>query len=72
MAGGADTSIEKRVQLDLKYIENWSFFLDMKIVWFTVFGKKNFKNPIGESEGPQPKIEVRKNVPKRTQNNRSI
>ena len=34
-----DTSIGKRVLFDIDYIENWNFFLDMKIVWLTVFGK---------------------------------
>lgn len=33
-----DTSIEKRIQCDLWYIENWSFRLDIKILFRTVFG----------------------------------
>ena len=33
-----DTSIEKRVECDLWYIENWSFGLDIKIIIMTVFG----------------------------------
>ncbi|MGX8127567.1 undecaprenyl-phosphate glucose phosphotransferase [Clostridioides difficile] len=32
-----DTSIEKRIEFDLYYIENWSFFLDIKIILLTVF-----------------------------------
>ncbi len=31
-----DTSIKKRIQYDLYYIENWSLKLDMKILWMTV------------------------------------
>lgn len=33
-----DTSIEKRIELDLWYIENWSPILDMQIIFKTVFG----------------------------------
>ncbi|MDM8549008.1 undecaprenyl-phosphate glucose phosphotransferase [Desulfobacterales bacterium HSG2] len=39
-----DTSIEKRVECDIHYLENWSFWLDMKIIWLTVFGRKAHKN----------------------------
>jgi Undecaprenyl-phosphate glucose phosphotransferase len=31
-----DTSIEKRIEYDLYYIEHWSVGLDFKILWFTV------------------------------------
>ena len=31
-----NTSIEKRVEYDLYYIENWSVSLDVKILWLTV------------------------------------
>ena len=31
-----DTSIEKRIQYDLYYIEHWSVSLDFKILWLTV------------------------------------
>jgi lipopolysaccharide/colanic/teichoic acid biosynthesis glycosyltransferase len=37
-----DTSIDKRIEYDLYYIENWSLFLDLKILWMTLF--KGFKN----------------------------
>ena len=30
-----DTSIEARVDYDIWYIENWSFWLDVRIVWMT-------------------------------------
>ncbi|MFC1667993.1 undecaprenyl-phosphate glucose phosphotransferase [Chlamydiota bacterium] len=32
-----DTSIEQRIKYDLYYMENWSLFLDLKIVLMTVF-----------------------------------
>jgi putative colanic acid biosynthesis UDP-glucose lipid carrier transferase len=31
------TDIENRVRLDIFYIENWSFILDLKIIFITVF-----------------------------------
>ena len=31
-----NTSIEKRIEYDLYYIENWSVTLDMKIMWLTL------------------------------------
>jgi len=31
-----NTSIEKRIEYDLYYIENWSVTLDLKIIWLTV------------------------------------
>ncbi|NQW05694.1 MAG: undecaprenyl-phosphate glucose phosphotransferase [Acidobacteria bacterium] len=31
-----NTSLEKRIEFDLYYIENWSLSLDMKIMWLTV------------------------------------
>ena len=37
-----DTSIEKRIEYDLYYIENWTLGLDIKILFETVF--KGFKN----------------------------
>ena len=32
-----DTSIRKRVEYDIYYIENWSFYFDMKIILMTFF-----------------------------------
>ena len=32
-----DTSIEKRIEMDIKYIENWTFFEDIKILFITPF-----------------------------------
>jgi Undecaprenyl-phosphate glucose phosphotransferase len=37
-----DTSIDKRIEYDLYYIENWSLFFDLKILWLTLF--RGFKN----------------------------
>jgi Undecaprenyl-phosphate glucose phosphotransferase len=37
-----DTSLEKRIECDLYYIRNWSFWLDLKILFLTVF--KGFIN----------------------------
>ena len=31
-----NTSIEKRIEYDLYYIENWSVGLDLKIIWLTL------------------------------------
>jgi len=36
--------MEKRVKYDMDYIDNWSFFWDMKIIWLTLFGKDTWKN----------------------------
>ena len=33
-----DTSISKRIEYDIWYIENWSFGLDIKIIFMTAFG----------------------------------
>ena len=46
-----DTSIEKRIELDLWYIEHWSIGLDLKILFRTVFGGMlNQEKIIGEKE----------------------
>lgn len=37
-----DTSIEKRIECDIYYIENWSFSMDIKILFLTIF--KGFVN----------------------------
>ena len=33
-----NTSIKGRIECDIWYIENWSLFLDIKILFMTVFG----------------------------------
>jgi lipopolysaccharide/colanic/teichoic acid biosynthesis glycosyltransferase len=37
-----DTSIEDRIKHDIYYIENWSFFLDLRIIMKTM--KNGFMN----------------------------
>lgn len=37
-----DTSIDKRIEYDLYYIENWSLLFDIKIILLTIF--KGFRN----------------------------
>ena len=39
-----DTSISKRVEHDIFYLENWSIWLDLKILWLTLFGRETNKN----------------------------
>ena len=39
-----DTSIANRVEHDLYYLENWSFWLDVKIIWKTVFNRRAWEN----------------------------
>jgi len=39
-----DTSIAKRVEHDIYYLENWSFWFDIKILWLTLFGKDTNTN----------------------------
>jgi putative colanic acid biosynthesis UDP-glucose lipid carrier transferase len=38
-----NTSIEKRIEYDLYYIQQWSLWLDIKILFLTIF--KGFVNP---------------------------
>ena len=44
--GETDTleKMQRRVELDLHYIDNWSFLLDCKIVVLTVFSRRAFMN----------------------------
>jgi lipopolysaccharide/colanic/teichoic acid biosynthesis glycosyltransferase len=38
--------MEARVKADIWYVENWSFFLDIRIIWRTAMNmlKRNEKN----------------------------
>lgn len=38
--------MEKRVEFDMDYIENWSFWMDVKIVVLTTFGRKAYHNAV--------------------------
>ncbi len=35
-----DTSIERRVECDIWYMENWSLWLDIKVIFYTALGKQ--------------------------------
>ncbi len=39
-----DEKISKRVEFDLWYVENWTLWLDIKIVFLTLFGTKTQEN----------------------------
>ena len=34
--GRSDLSWEESIRLDLRYVENWSFTLDLQILWKTI------------------------------------
>ena len=36
--------MEKRVEFDKDYIENWNFWWDIKIIWMTLFWVKSYRN----------------------------
>ncbi len=44
------TSIEKRLEYDFYYIQNWSFALDLKILWMTL--RKGFIDKTFSNDGP--------------------
>ena len=39
-----DTSIEKRVEFDLYYLQNWTFTFDLRIIVMTIFSGLTNKN----------------------------
>ena len=39
-----DTSIRKRVEHDLYYLQNWSFAFDLRIIFLTLFPKYRNRN----------------------------
>jgi Undecaprenyl-phosphate glucose phosphotransferase len=41
---GSDTSIQKRIEQDLHYMQNWSLLLDLNIIFKTVFNGLGDKN----------------------------
>lgn len=50
--------MEKRVEKDIDYIENWSFTNDLKIMWQTVFGIRGI-NAMQLQVDSTPKVEVK-------------
>jgi Undecaprenyl-phosphate glucose phosphotransferase len=38
--------MQKRVMYDMEYIENWTFWWDIKIILMTIWGKEAFKNAL--------------------------
>jgi len=36
--------MEERVKYDIEYLENWTFWWDLKIIFLTIFNKKAFSN----------------------------
>jgi lipopolysaccharide/colanic/teichoic acid biosynthesis glycosyltransferase len=44
MAG--DTSIAQRTENDVFYLENWSFLLDPKLIFLTMFNRKTLEKAI--------------------------
>ena len=39
-----DTDLRSRIECDLFYIENWSFWLDLRIIWMTLFSRSAREN----------------------------
>jgi lipopolysaccharide/colanic/teichoic acid biosynthesis glycosyltransferase len=39
-----DWKMQKRVEFDLAYIDNWSILLDFQILFLTIFSRKTFHN----------------------------
>jgi len=60
--------MEKRVEYDMFYIRNWSFFADIQIVWHTVFKPNSIKIASSKSEILQPVLKESS----RTENVRSV
>ena len=51
-----NTSLEKRIEYDLYYIENWSVSLDLKIIWLTARPRPLLapRRPTDPPLGPDP------------------
>ncbi len=61
-----DTSIEKRVEFDIRYIENWTYFLDISILLRTLFSFINKEKLGGGKKHRTKRAEksyMKKNVP---------
>jgi lipopolysaccharide/colanic/teichoic acid biosynthesis glycosyltransferase len=46
--GETDTvaKMQRRIEYDLYYIDNWTFFLDLKIIVMTLFSKNAYLNAV--------------------------
>ena len=56
-----NTSLEKRIEYDLYYIENWSVALDLKIMWLTLvrgFHGTHFELSLNLNSCPMPRIVI--------------
>jgi len=42
--------MQKRIEYDIEYNENWTFGLDLKIIWLTVFGTKQALRVVSNSQ----------------------
>ncbi len=60
-----DTSIEKRVEFDIRYIENWTYFLDISILLRTLFSFVN-KEKLGGDKKRTKKESEKVYMKKRT------
>src|ERR1035437_8470241 len=38
--------MQKRVEYDMKYLENWTFTWDLRIIFLTIFSKNTYKNAL--------------------------
>lgn len=52
-----DTSIQKRIELDLWYIDNWSPWLDLRILFMTAFGGMVNNERLGD-DAPDASVRV--------------
>ena len=43
---GAEGRMQSRVTHDLYYIDHWSLWLDLRILWLTVFSRKAYRNAL--------------------------
>ena len=49
-----DTSIRERIEHDIHYIENWTWWLDIKIMFLTLFHVKNAERQTSRENGNKP------------------
>lgn len=56
-----DTSIEKRIEFDVQYIENWNFFMDISILLRTAFSGFMNKEKLSHRKNGNPNHTDRRN-----------